>query len=155
MTSLTLDGGTVFRGTEFIKLEITGSSNLATESYVDTAVAGGGGGGVDLTNYYTKPETDGLFTPYYNQTQVDNLLNNKLNIINPQDMDGTLRIGHILGTSKIILNAVSTTKDFYVNGDSEINGNFLATSIDSSNYIKGSSLISNTINADNINDIFF
>ena len=70
-------------------------------------------------------------------------------------MDGTLRIGHILGTSKIILNAVSTTKDFYVNGDSEINGNFLATSIDSSNYIKGSSLISNTINADNINDIFF
>ena len=45
MTSLSLDGGTVFRGTEFIKLEITGSSNLATEAYVDTAVANGRGSG--------------------------------------------------------------------------------------------------------------
>jgi len=50
-----LDGGTSFRGTEFIKLLATGSSNLATESYVDTAVANGGVGGgtgtTDLTNY--------------------------------------------------------------------------------------------------------
>ena len=85
-----LDGGNTVIGTEFIKLLNTGSSNLATESYVDTAVAnGGGGGGGDLTNYYDKGETD-------------TLLNNKLNINNPQDMSGTLRIGHLAGTSKII-----------------------------------------------------
>ena len=56
--SLTLDGSTSFIGTEFIKLLATGSSNLATEEYVDDAIAengggGGGGGNVDLSNYYT------------------------------------------------------------------------------------------------------
>ena len=52
---VSLDGGNRVVATEFIKLEVTGSSNLATESYVDTAVAGGGGSGgnVDLSNYYT------------------------------------------------------------------------------------------------------
>jgi len=48
MTSLRLDGGTSFIGTEFIKLLNTGSSNLATEQYVTEAVAGGGGVGVAL-----------------------------------------------------------------------------------------------------------
>ena len=52
--SLTLDGSNRVVATEFIKLEITGTSNLATESYVDTAVANGGVGGgtgtTDLTN---------------------------------------------------------------------------------------------------------
>ena len=42
MGSLQLDGGNTIIGTEFIKLLATGSSNLATESYVDTAVANGG-----------------------------------------------------------------------------------------------------------------
>ena len=75
---VSLDGSTRYIGTEFIKLEVTGSSNLATESYVDTAVAGGGGSGgnVDLSNYYTKTETDGLFTPCYTQAQTD--ITNKL-----------------------------------------------------------------------------
>ena len=105
MTSITLDGSTRYVGTEFIKLEITGSSNLATEQYVQEQVAGGGGG-VDLSNYYTKTETDGLFTPYYTQTQADNLLDTKLNVNNPQDIEGTLRLGSVGGTSKIILNSV-------------------------------------------------
>lgn len=43
-------------------LDITGSGG------------GGGGGGGDLTNYYNKTETD-------------NLLNDKLNINNPQDRE--------------------------------------------------------------------
>ena len=73
--SLTLDGSTSVIGTEFIKLLATGSSNLATEEYVDDAIEqnGGGGGNVDLSNYYNKTETD-------------NLLNNKLNVNNPQDV---------------------------------------------------------------------
>ena len=52
MSNLTLDGSTRFVGTEFIKLEITGSSNLATQSYVNQqiSVAGITGGSVDLSN---------------------------------------------------------------------------------------------------------
>ena len=171
MTSLRLDGGTSFIGTEFIKLLATGSSNLATVEYVDDAVAGGGGGGTgttDLTNYYTKTETEGLFIPYYTKTLVDNLLTNyyaeteantlldtKLNVDNPQDMSGVLRIGHALGNSKIILNAVSSDKDFYVNGDDQILGNHLVQSLDSSGYIKGSNIQTNTFNTLNTNDILF
>ena len=101
MSNLTLDGSTRFIGTEFIKLEITGTSELATESYVNQQVAlGGGTGSANLTNYY-------------NRTEVDNLLNAKLNINTPpQDVEGTLRIGRIAGTSKIVINAQYTTKDF-------------------------------------------
>ena len=112
---VTLDGSTSFRGTEFIKLLATGSSNLATEEFVNTAIVnGGGGGGVNLSNYYDKTETDTSLNNKYNKSETDTLLNNKydktetdtlldakLNINNPQDMAGTLRIGHVLGTSKL------------------------------------------------------
>ena len=205
-----LDGGNTIIGTEFIKLLATGTSNLATEEYVETAIINGGGGGgegVNLSNYYNKSETDTLLNNKYNKSETDTLLNNKynksetdtllnnkydksetdtllnnkysksetdtllnnkydktetdtlldakLNINNPQDMAGTLRLGHIAGTSKIILNAVSSDKDFYVNGDSQIQGNHLVASLDSSGYIKGSNIQSNTFNALNTNDIFF
>ena len=166
MSNLSLDGSTRYIGTEFIKLEVTGTSNLATEEFVNTAIINGGGGGegVNLTNYYQKSEVDTLLNNKYNKSETDTLLNNKynksetdtllnnkydksetdtllnnkysksetdtllnnkydktetdtlldakLNITNPQDMAGTLRIGHIAGTSKIILNAVSSDKDF-------------------------------------------
>ena len=101
MSNLTLGGSTSFKGTEFIKLLATGSSPLATEEYVDDAVAeggGGGGGNVDLSNYYT-------------QTETDNLLNNKLNVNNPRDIIGNLRLDPTNGNSKIILNAVSPPND--------------------------------------------
>ena len=90
MSNLTLDGSTSFIGTEFIKLLATGSSNLATEEYVDDAIEqnGGGGGNVDLSNYYT-------------QTETDNLLNAKLNVNNPQDITGILRIDSTNGNGKI------------------------------------------------------
>ena len=140
MSSLTLDGSTRIIGTEFIKLLATGSSNLATVEYVDDAVAGGGGGGgtgtTDLTNYYNKTETDALLNNKYSKSETDTLLNDKLNINNLQDMSGTLRLGHIDGLSKIILNGVASSRDFYVNGDGEINGNHLVASLDSSGYIK-------------------
>ena len=169
---VSLDGHTSFIGTEFIKLLNTGSSNLATEEFVNTAVANGGVGGgtgtTDLTNYYNKTETDALLNNKYNKSETDTLLNNKynkaetdtlldtkLNINNPQDIEGTMRLGYINGTSKIILNAVSSDKSFYVNGDAQVLGNHLVTSLDSSGYIKGSNIQSNTFNALNLNDIFF
>ena len=168
---VSLDGGNTIIGTEFIKLLATGSSNLATESYVNTAIINGGGGGTgttDLTNYYNKTETDALLNNKYNKSETDTLLNNKynksetdtllndkLNINNPQDMSGTLRLGHIDGLSKIILNGVASSRDFYVYGDGEVNGNHLVASLDSSGYIKGSNIQSNTFNALNTNDILF
>ena len=91
----------------------------------------------------------------YDKSETDTLLNNKLNINNPQDMAGTVRIGHILGTSKIILDAVSSDKDFYVNGDAQIGGNHLVASLDTNGYIKGSNIQTNTYNALNTNDILF
>ena len=193
--SLTLDGSTRIVATEYVLLTATGSTNLATENYVDTAIInGGGGGGVNLSNYYQKSEVDTLLNNKYNKSETDTLLNNKydksetdtllnnkysksetdtllnnkynksetdtlldakLNINNPQDMSGTLRLGHIDGLSKIILNGVASSKDFFVNGDSEINGNHLVASLDSSGYIKGSNIQSNTFNALNTNDIVF
>ena len=180
--ALQLDGGNRVIGTEFIKLLATGSSNLATEQYVETAIInGGGGGGVNLSNYYDKSETDTLLNNKYNKSETDTLLNNKydktetdtllnnkydktetdtlldakLNINNPQDILGTLRLGHIDGLSKIILNGVASSKDFYVNGDSEVNGNHLVASLDSTGYIKGSNIQSNKFNALNTNDILF
>ena len=138
MSNLTLDGSTSFIGTEFIKLLATGSSNLATEEYVDDAIEqnGGGGGNVDLTNYYNKSETDGL-------------LNNKLNVNNPQDIIGTLRIDSTDGNGKLIVNAVGAPndEDFYVNGLSNLGGTLKAQLIQASSNIETSQQIkSNTIN---------
>ena len=147
MTSITLDGSNRIVATEFIKLEITGSSNLATESYVDTAIANGGGGGGTST---------ADLSGYYNLTQTNSLLDTKLNINNPQDMNGVLRIGNITGTSKIILNAEgSNGKDFYVNGDAQVLGNLTVLSLDSTGYIKVDSIQSNTYNTLNTDDILF
>ena len=139
MSNLTLDGSTSFIGTEFIKLLATGSSNLATEEYVDDAIeqnGGGGGSNVDLSNYYT-------------QTEVDNLLNNKLNTNNPQDIIGTLRIDSTNGNGKLIVNAVGAPndEDFYVNGLSNLGGTLKAQLIQASSNIQTSQQIqSNTIN---------
>ena len=136
--SLTLDGSTSFIGTEFIKLLATGSSNLATEEYVDDAIEqnGGGGGNVDLSNYYT-------------QTETDNLLNNKLNVNNPQDIIGNLRLDPTNGNAKLIVNAVGAPndEDFYVNGLSNLGGTLKAQLIQASSNIETSQQIkSNTIN---------
>ena len=137
--SLTLDGSTSFVGTEFIKLLATGSSNLATVEYVDDAIeqnGGGGNGNVDLSNYYT-------------QTEVDNLLNNKLNVNNPQDIIGTLRIDSTNGNGKLIINAVGAPneEDFYVNGLSNLGGTLKAQFLQASSNIETSQQIkSNTIN---------
>ena len=137
MSNLTLDGSISFIGTEFIKLLATGSSNLATEEYVDDAIeqnGGGGGGNVDLSNYYT-------------QTEVDNLLNNKLNVNNPQDIIGNLRLDPTNGNAKLIVNAVGAPndEDFYVNGLSNLGGTLKAQLIQASSNIETSQQINSDI----------
>ena len=88
---VSLDGGNRVVGTEFIKLLITGSSNLATEEYVDTKISEGvGSSSVDA---YTKAETNAL-------------LNNKLNVNNP-DVSGNLRIQPTSQNGKLIINTTA------------------------------------------------
>ena len=140
--SISLDGHTSFIGTEFIKLLSTGSSDLATVEYVDNAVAEGGGG-VQPEDVYTKTETDAL-------------LNAKLNVNNPQDIIGNLRLDPTNGLSKIILNAVNAPndEDLYVNGSAYVNnGELRAQSMKCDNTltfasIKGNFISNNDINTD-------
>ena len=145
--ALSLDGHTSFIGTEFIKLLNTGTSDLATVAYVDEQVAqGGGGGNVDLSNYYT-------------QTETDNLLNNKLNVSNPQDIIGNLRLDPTNGNSKIILNAVSppnASDDFYCNGNAHINGTLRVSLLTSDGDINCDGVNADVFNSNVItNDIVF
>ena len=147
MTTLSLDGHTSFIGTEFIKLLNTGTSDLATVAYVDEQVAqGGGGGNVDLSNYYT-------------QTETDNLLNAKLNVNNPQDITGNLRLDPTNGLSKIILNAVSppnANDDFYCNGSAHINGTLRVSLLTSDGDLNADGVNADVFNSNVItNDIVF
>ena len=149
MSNLTLDGSTSFIGTEFIKLLATGSSNLATEEYVDDAIeqnGGGGGGNVDLSNYYT-------------QTETDNLLNSKLNVNNPQDITGNLRLDPTNGLSKLIINAVApatATDDFYCNGTGHFNGSLRVSVLTSDGDVNCDGCNADTFNSHIIaNDIIF
>ena len=145
--ALSLDGNTSFIGTEFIKLLSTGSSDLATVQYVDEQVAqGGGGGNVDLSNYYT-------------QTQTDNLLNNKLNVNNPQDILGNLRLDPTNGNSKLIINAVAPAQgadDFYCNGNGHFNGTLRVSVLTSDGDVNADGCNADTFNSHIItNDIIF
>ena len=149
MSNLTLDGSTSFIGTEFIKLLVTGSSNLATEEYVNDAIeqnGGGGNGNVDLSNYYT-------------QTETDNLLNNKLNVNNPQDITGNLRLDPTNGLSKIILNATSppnNNDDFYCNGSGHFNGTLRVSLLTSDGDLNADGVNADVFNSNVItNDIIF
>ena len=142
MSNLTLDGNISYIGTEFIKLLNTGSSHLATQEYVDNAVANGGGGG------------DG-----YTQAEVDTLLNNKLNVNNPQDITGNLRLDPTNGNSKIILNAVSppnASDDFYCNGSAHINGTLRVSLLTSDGDLNADGVNADVFNSNVIaNDIIF
>ena len=147
MSNLTLDGSTSFIGTEFSKLLATGSSNLATVQYVDDAIEqGGGGGNVDLSNYYT-------------QTETDNLRNAKLNVNNPQDIIGNLRLDPTNGNSKLIINAVSpptATDDFYCNGTGHFKGSLRVSVLTSDGDVNADGCNADTFNSHiTTNDIVF
>ena len=118
------------------------------EDYI-TEIAGDGGGGnsnVDLSNYYT-------------QTETDNLLNNKLNLNNPQDIIGNLRLDPTNGNSKIILNAVSppnASDDFYCNGNAHINGTLRVSLLTSDGDVNADGVNADVFNSNVItNDIIF
>ena len=144
MTTLSLDGNISYIGTEFIKLLNTGSSHLATEEYVDNAVSNGGGSG----------NGDG-----YTQAEVDALLNAKLNVNNPQDVFGNLRLDPTNGNSKIILNAVSPPNkndDFYCNGSAHINGTLRVSVLTSDGDLNADGVNADVFNSNVIaNDIVF
>ena len=144
MTSLTMDGGNRIVGTEFVKLLITGSSNLATEEYVDTKVVEGGGG---------------VSIDAYTQTETDNLLNNKLNVNNPQDIVGNLRLDPTNGNSKIIINAVApatASDDFYCNGNGHFNGTLRVSVLTSDGDVNADGCNADTFNSHiTTNDIVF
>ena len=144
MTTLSLDGNISYIGTEFIKLLNTGSSHLATEEYVDNAVSNGGGGG----------NGDG-----YTLAEVDALLNAKLNVNNPQNVFGNLRLDPTNGNSKIILNAVSppnNNDDFYCNGSAHINGTLRVSVLTSDGDLNADGVNADVFNSNVIaNDIVF
>ena len=121
---------------------------VSLEDYI-TEIAGDGGGGngnVDLSNYY-------------NQTETDNLLNNKLNVNNPQDITGNLRLDPTNGLSKIILNAVSppnANDDFYCNGSGQFNGTLRVSLLTSDGDVNCDGVNADTFNSNVItNDIVF
>ena len=120
---------------------------VSLEDYI-TEIAGDGGGGngnVDLTNYY-------------NQTETDNLLNNKLNVNNPQDIIGNLRLDPN-GNSKIIINAVSppnANDDFYCNGSGQFNGTLRVSLLTSDGDVNCDGVNADVFNSNVItNDIVF
>ena len=118
---------------------------VSIEDYItEIAGDGGGGGGGDLSNYYT-------------QTQTDNLLNNKLNVNNPQDILGKLRLDPTNGNSKIILNAVApatASDDFYCNGNAHINGTLRVSVLTSDGDVNADGCNADTFNSHIItNDI--
>ena len=120
---------------------------VSIEDYItEIAGDGGGGGGGDLSNYYT-------------QTQTNNLLNNKLNVNNPQDILGNLRLDPTNGNSKIILNAVApatASDDFYCNGNAHINGTLRVSVLTSDGDVNADGCNADTFNSHIItNDIIF
>ena len=121
----------------------TGSSDLATVQYVNEQVALGGGGSGDG----------------YTQAEVDALLNNKLNVNNPQDNLGNLRLDPTNGNSKIILNATSppnNNDDFYCNGSAHINGTLRVSLLTSDGDLNADGVNADVFNSNVIsNDIIF
>ena len=137
MSGLSLDGNTSFIGTGFIKLLNTGSSDLATEEYVDTKVAEGIGG--SSADAYTKAETDAL-------------LNNKLNVSNP-DVSGNLRVS-TGGGGKLIINAtapLNASNSFFCNGTGEFVNSLKVAVLTSSGDVNAQGCNANTFNVNNTN----
>ena len=119
---------------------------VSLEDYITEIAGDGGNGNVDLSNYY-------------NQTETDNLLNNKLNVNNPQDIIGNLRLDPTNGLSKIILNATSppnNNDDFYCNGSGHFNGTLRVSLLTSDGDLNADGCNANVFNSNVItNDIVF
>ena len=89
----------------------------------------------------------------YTDLEIDNLVNAKLNIDNP-DVNGTLRAGAGGSGGKIIINSGSTpeSESFYVNGLSTFNGTVKVPVLEASSNIKTSQQVqTNTFNTSAVN----
>ena len=89
----------------------------------------------------------------YTDLEIDNLVNAKLNIDNP-DVNGTLRAGAGGSGGKIIINAGSTpeSESFYVNGLSTFNGTVKVPVLEASSNIKTTQQVqTNTFNTSAVN----
>ena len=119
---------------------------VSLEDYITEIAGDGGGGNVDLSNYYT-------------QTETDNLLKAKLHVNNPQDIIGNLRLDPTNGNSKIILNATSppnNNDDFYCNGSAHINGTLRVSLLTSDGDVNCDGVNADVFNSNVItNDIVF
>ena len=119
---------------------------VSIEDYITEIAGDGGSSNVDLSNYYT-------------QTQTDNLLNNKLNVNNPQDILGNLRLDPTNGNSKLILNAVApatASDDFYCNGNGHFNGTLRVSLLTSDGDLNADGVNADVFNSNVIaNDIIF
>ena len=119
---------------------------VSIEDYITEIAGDGGSSNVDLSNYYT-------------QTQTDNLLNNRLNVNNPQDILGNLRLDPTNGNSKIIINAVApatASDDFYCNGNAHINGTLRVSVLTSDGDLNADGVNADVFNSNVIsNDIIF
>ena len=116
---------------------------VSLEDYITEIAGDGGGSGGDG----------------YTQTETDNLLNAKLNVNNPQDIIGNLRLDPTNGNSKIILNAVSppnASDDFYCNGNAHINGTLRVSVLTSDGDVNCDGVNADVFNSNVItNDIIF
>ena len=79
----------------------------------------GGGGGVDLSNYYTKPETDTLLGGYYDTSEIDTFLVGKLSVLNPSVSGNLTLTGTITGVDAVLSSVLScvslNTNTIYTN----------------------------------------
>ena len=82
-----------------------------------------------------------------------------MNVNNPQDITGNLRLDPTNGLSKIILNAVSppnASDDFYCNGSAHINGTLRVSLLTSDGDLNADGVNADVFNSNVIaNDIIF
>ena len=83
----------------------------------------GSGNAVDLSNYYTKPETDTLLSGYYDTSEMDVFLTGKLSVLNPS-VSGNLTVTGTVNGADVVLTSSMTcdslnTNTLYTNKPTE------------------------------------
>ena len=94
-----------------------------TDSWKNILDISGGGNAVDLSNYYTKPETDALLSGYYDTSEMDVFLTGKLSVLNPS-VSGNLTVtGTINGADAVLTSSMTCdslrTNTLYTNKRTE------------------------------------
>ena len=83
----------------------------------------GSGNAVDLSNYYTKPETDTLLSGYYDTSEMDVFLTGKLSVLNPSATGNLTVTGTINGADAVLTSSMTCdslrTNTLYTNKPAE------------------------------------